>query len=604
MEKQNNLSSLNLIDLDFFELKNSLKNYLRSQKEFKDYDFNGPNMSVLLDLLSHNTQKNAFFINMALSESFIDSAQIRSSIISHAKELNYTPRSSRSSMARVKVSFDATGESSPYIIQKGSPFSTLIKSESFVFTIPETMVVSSANNTYEFEADIYEGVYLEDVYLTIDSTDISHQRFKITNKNVDTQSLTVTVFEDGSEIGNIYKEATSLLGLSRTSKVYFLQMTEDNYYEIIFGNNILGKKPKSNSRVILSYRISNGIKANGAREFSMDFDPTGSNELLTSPIVDTLETAINGAQEEDIESIRYYAPRHFQVQERTVVSQDYEISLKTQFPEINVVSVYGGEEATPPQFGKIFVAVDISNVDGLPESKKTEYYKFIKSRSPLTIEPVIIEPQYMYLRVESLIKYNINLTTNSKSRIKTLVTNTIDEYNKQYLNDFNSVFRNSNFVRKIDDSDVSIVSNSTDVKMYKKVLPLLGITQTIKVDFDTQLKDVYSQSPDKTSIKNETTISSSPFKIDENLCKLIDDGEGNLKIVKIDGEYNIKILNAGTVDYDKGELVIDSFKIDSFEGNHLFVYAKPLDKDIKTMKNTIMQIEPSQVFLEIEAIQE
>lgn len=593
-------TSINLVDLDFHELKNSFKNYLRSQPQFKDYDFDGSNINVLLDLLSYNTHKNIFFLNMAISEGFLDSAQLRNSILSKAKELNYLPRSVRSASAKVRVTFDATGESQPYIIQKGSMFSTLIKNQSYTFSMPETITVSSANNTFQFETEIFEGVYQKDAYIYLDN--IENQRFKISAKNVDTRSLTVTVYEDNSEVGDIYKHATTLLDLNYNSKVYFLQTSETGHYEVLFGDGVLGRKPKINSTIVLDYRVSSGEAGNGARSFSVDFDPTGENELLTTPELEVLEPGRNGAEEETTESIRYYAPRHFQVQERAVTTDDYEISLKTEFPEINAVTVFGGEEMDPPRYGKVFVSVDIANVDGLPESKKTEYYRFLKRRSPLSIDPIFIEPEFTYLRVDSLVRYNINITTISAQRIKTLVTDAIMSYNELYLNDFNVSLRYSPFTCEIDQADTSIVSNITDVILYKKLQPRLGMQQSFELDFGMALKQNLPSSDTKHLIGFEHTITSTPFRFNGENCVLEDTGDGVVRIYKNSGAFNVKVKDIGTIDYETGVVRLNNLVIDSYDGASFKIYVRPEDKDINITKNTIMMIEPDEIHIDVEAI--
>ena len=214
-------SSINLVGLDFSDIKQDFKNYLKSQDQFKDYDFDGSNMSVLMDLLAYNTYKNAFYLNMAVSEAFLDSSQMEASVLSHAKELNYIPRSARSSKAKIVVNFQASGDNQPYTVEKGSSFTSIIKNESFIFTIPEALSVSSTNTTFSFETYVYEGVYLKDSYIV--DTSIDTQRFILTNKNVDTDSLVVTVYEDGSDVGENYTMSSTLLDLNSTSKVYFLQ---------------------------------------------------------------------------------------------------------------------------------------------------------------------------------------------------------------------------------------------------------------------------------------------------------------------------------------------------------------------------------------------
>jgi hypothetical protein len=593
-------TSINLVDLDFASLKGSFKNYLRDQNQFKDYDFEGSNINILLDLLSYNSYKNAFYLNMLLSESFLDSAQLRNSILSHAKELNYLPRSARSSKAKVRIEFEATGESAPYIIQKGSPLTTLVKNESYTFTIPETITVSSANTTYSFETDIFEGTYIQDTYTYRQG--IENQRFKLTNRNIDTESLTVSVFEDGNEVSDAYKLSTSLLDLDETSKVFFLQPTETGYFEVLFGDNNLGRRPKINSTIVMEYRTSSGELPNGAREFSVDFDPTGSDELNFTPEVNTLENSRDGAEEESIESIRYMAPRHFQTQERAITASDYSIALKGQFPEINAVHAYGGEDLSPPQFGKVFIAVDITNVDGFPESKKIEYRNFIDRRSPFGIRPVFIDPEFSYLSVRSKVRYDVNVTSASRETLKSIIKNAIVDFNEEYLNDFNVILRNSKLETEIDDSDASIISSVTRTRIYKKINPRLGLSENFRINFGVPIIDTIPEKEDLHRATDVHALVSSLFIFNSEQVLLEDDGTGNVRIMKTDGFINEKIKNVGKIDYNTGQIEIDGLVVDSFQGSSIKLYVTPVDPDVVASQNSILTIEDDEIIIDLEEV--
>ncbi len=594
-------SSLNLIDLDFDSLKNSLRSYLQSQSQFKDYDWEGSNLTVLLDLLAYNTSKNVFFLNMNFAEGFLDTAQLQESVISHAKDLNYTPRSIRSASANVRVDFTATGDSQPYIIQKGASFSTLIKNESFVFSIPESIIVSSVNTTFSFTTPIFEGIYLKDTFIYRNVPDVP--RFKISNRNVDTSSITVTVYEDGSVLGKRFIQKTTLLDLDETSEIYFLQSAGNGFYEIIFGDDIIGRRPKENSTIILDYRVSNGSRVNGAKSFFLNFDPTGQiSELTDNPSVNTISISMNGANAETIESIRYNAPRHFQTQERTIVPTDYEIALKTAFPEISAVAVFGGEDHVPPLFGRVFVAVDLENINGLPDSKKEEYFKFIRLRSPL--KPIFIEPQFTYLQVDSLVRYNQNITTNTPISMKTLIINTINTYNNENLTDFGSEFRLSPFTTLIDETDTSIISNVTEIKIYKKISPLLNVPLNIELDFGIPLLAGYGHLHDRHNAEDLDVISSTPFLYNGTQVELEDDGFGTVRLMRVEGQTHVKITDIGTVDYAKGKIKISNLFINSFPGTAIQIYAVPKDKDIIFPKDTISLIEPEAINVTIEALKQ
>lgn len=592
-------SSLNLVGLDFPTLKNDFKNFLRSQEVFKDYDFEGSNMSVLMDILAYNTYKNAFYLNMAVSEAFLDSSQLEASVLSHAKELNYVPRSARSSRCKIRIDFQASGDNQPYLIEKGSSFTSVIKNTSYIFTVPESTILSSSNTSYSFETYVYEGIYLKESFIV--DYNQENQRFVAGNKNIDTESLTVTVYEDGSDIGENYSLTSSLLGLTNNSKVFFLQASDLGNYEIIFGDGIVGKKPKDRSAIVLDYRISNGSPANGAKEFSINFDPA-SGDLLETPEIFVLEESIGGLEKESLNSVKYYAPRHFQIQERAITPSDYEIILKTQFPEINTISVYGGEEIDPPRFGKVFIAIDVSDVDGIPENRKNEYYSFIKRRSPLSIDPIIVEPIFTYISVSSKVRYNVNISKATPERLKSLVTQSINDYNTEYLNDFNSTLRYSKFNSTIDSSDNSIVSNLTELQIYKKIKPSIGISQNFDINFNVALTNDLPELSDQHISSDRHTIGSSLFVYNGLDCLIEDNGSGVLRIVQPVGTLHKKVIDIGTVDYDKGIVKIINLTVDSFDGNEIKIYAKPKDNDITVGKNTILTIEPSEIKIAVESV--
>lgn len=609
-------SSISLVNLDFATLKRSLRDYLIAQDQFKDYNFDSSSMNVLLDLLSYNTYKNSFYLNMIASEGFLDSAQLKESVFSHAKELNYLPRSTKSAVANVTISFTATGVSQPYVIRKGETFSTVVKQNSYVFTVASDQILTSPNNNFSATFDIYEGRYVADSYVV----DADNRSYQIMNENVDTNSLTVLVYENNSIAPKVFRQEKTLLGLNENSEVYFLQTSYNGKYEVVFGDGVIGKKPVLGSTIVLDYRISVGTEANGARNFSVNFDPTNSAELTSSVAVlvnnysPTTESAlaVNGADLESIESIRYYAPRHFQTQERAVTANDYETLLKTQFPEISAISVYGGEEVNPPRYGRVFVAIDIQNVNGLPDSKKQEYYSFLKSRVPLSIDPIFIEPEFTYVQINSKIKYNINNTTRTIQNLKTSTILAIDEFAQTYLNDFKSTLRYSKLTTTIDDVDPSIVSNQTDLFVYKKVIPVIGRPQNIDINFNLPLRKTYylldrvvkDRSITQGEIEVAHTVRSSTVSFNGEKCEIEDNGAGQLRLVKVTDDEHAIIRTVGTVDYDTGKIQLTNFLIDSFDGSALKIYVTPAEKDVIITKNEILFVESDEINLDIEAIRE
>ena len=597
------------VNLDFNSLKSSFISFLQNQDEYKDYDFTGSSLNVLLDVLSLNSYKQAFFINQLHSEAHLDSAQLYSSIISHAKDLNYTPRSVRSAKATVNVTFTATKESQPYIINKGSTFTTLVKNRSYVFSTAETisLAISGNDGIYSFNVDIYEGIYLKDSFIYQDTADV--QRFKISNQNVDTDSITVVVYENGDVTGDNYNLSTTLLDLNQYSKTYFLQAAEDGTYEILFGDGVIGRKPAPGALIVIDYRVSNGIGGNGASAFTINFDPTadsasGTSEIIKAPKVITVVQASSGAPRESKESIRYYAPRHFQVQQRGVNSSDYEIMLKTQYPEINAVSAYGGEEVIPPRYGKVFVAIDLKDVDGLPESRIKEYKQFLKGRNVFGIDPIFVSPDFTYFRIDCLIRYNIVVTTSTPENIKTLVKDSIQTYNDNNLNDFGVTLRNSNLVAFIDDADPSIISNQTSISPFKKINPTLKTDEEVNLYYAFNFKNEFGVRGNSYAATEETCITSTDFILNGSRVSIQDDGQGKVNAVSLRGASYIKVAELGTVNYETGTIQLKNFNIDSYVGDAINIYVTPKDNDIKVTNKTVALIDPSEINLVVETLRQ
>lgn len=596
-------NSFDLVSLDFSLLKASFRSFLQNNPIFKDYNYEGSAMNVLLDVLTYNTFKNAFFLNMTFAEGFMDTAQLRESIVSHAKDLNYVPRSARSPEAVINVSFTATGESQPYIIPKGSTFSTLIKNQSFTYTVPETLIVSSVNSTFTFQTSIYEGPYFKDAYIFKTPGNDSIPRFQLSNPNVDTSSMTVTVFEDGAQVGTNFILSPTLLDINEFSKVYFLQAAENGYYEVLFGDSNLGYKPKENSLIEIDYRVTRGDASNGARVFFPNFVMTGTvNEITSGPTIDTFQAAINGAGPESVESIRYTAPRHFQAQERCIVPADYETLLQENFPEIGAVAAYGGEDAKPiPMYGRVFVAIDIKNTTGIPDSRRTVYTNFLRARSPMI--PIIIEPNFTFVAIDTIVRYNQNVTVNTPTVTNTLVRNAIAAYDIDNLHKFGIQFRYSPFCSMIDDTDPSILSNITKVNIYKKISPIFGDILDLVLTFGIPLQASFGSVPDTHDTTEFTAINSDPFIFQGSQCQLQDDGLGTIHVVSRIGDSFFVVLDqAGTVDYEQGIVTLRNFSIDSYSGTSINVFATPADPDILFPRDTIAEIEAGQTKVTVQAI--
>lgn len=598
----NTVPTIDLTSLDPDTLMSSFVTFMQSQDVFKDYNYDGAAMRAILRILSHNSYLNAFFLNMLASEAIgIDTAQTRSALISHAKELNYTPRSTQSAVANVTVTFSGTDPS--YIIQKGESFSTTVKNKSFNFSIPENILVTSANSFFTFTTPIYEGTYQTDNFIM--NYNDETQRFVLTNNTVDTRSISVVVFEDGSSQGTPYTEATTLLGVNETNKIYFVQASETESYEVVFGDNVLGRRPKDGSIVVIDYRIASGSVANGARTFTPNFSPANTSLLTgtaTALKVVTNADSADGEEAESEESIRYKAPRHFQVQERAASAPDFAILLQEQFPEITAVSAYGGEEVNPPRYGRVYIAINIQGVDGLPDSKITEYTKFLQNKCMLTKTPVFVEPEYTYVQINSVVTYNINVTRLTTQNIQALVINQIMAFDTTYLSDFSGVLRYSKLVRQIDDSDPSILGNETDLKVYKKLNPIVGSPQNLDINFDMPLDQGNQEVNSIHPFMDQHTIWSTPFLFNGDLVWLDDDGIGNVYIKRRIGQTAEFVKKIGTVDYTTGLIQLSSFQIDSFDGTYFKVYVRAAEKDIMSDKATILGIESDEITITVKDV--
>ena len=591
-------ASLSLVELDFDGLKNSLKSYLSSQSQFLDYDFESSNMNVLLDILSYNTFHNAFYLNMVAAESYLDSAQLRNSVVSHAKELNYVPRSKRSAKATVSISFEAN--TNVVTVPKNTSFTSLVGSKLFTFLTDRESVHFSANGSFHVQSlDVYEGTLVTDTYI-VDTTNPT-QRFIVMDKDVDTRSIDVQVTEDNDGTKLQFNPASSTLDLSSTSRVYFLQGAEDYRYEIVFGDDVIGRKPKNGAIVRISYRTCSGEEANGAARFQLDNEFV---EFSTSPDVETVDISRGGSEAESTESIKFYAPRYFQTQERAVTTSDYEIILKQRFPEINAVSAYGGEELSPPQYGRVLIAVDISDVDGLPASKVDEYLNFIRPRSPLSIDPSLVSPEYTYYRVQSKIKYSVNDTSYTSDQIKSLVVNRIITYDDTYLNRFKASFRYSKFLAAIDSiEDSGILSNDTQVTVYKKFEPTFGSQEDYYLDFTLPLTESGAVLGATYDVRDLTAVYSSEFIFNSERVHVADDGQGVLRVVKdTNGTVSVVRPNIGSVDYSTGLVKIVDLQIDALlvGESEVRLFVVTADRDFDTFKNVILQLESNQI--DIEAI--
>lgn len=591
-------SSFSLVDLDFGQVKQNLRNYLQAQDQFKDFNFEGSNMSVLLDVLAYNTFQNAFYLNMIGSEMFLDTAQYEASILSHAKELNYLPRSFSSARAVIDVTVTPNNPLIETVeIPKGTTFVSRVGANSYTFVTDTSIILANSVNGV-FTANnisVYEGAYGSESFVY---SKVANNTFTLSNKAIDLSSLTVLTFSDSGANTQIWTRQNDLIDVDENTFAYFIQPAGVNLYEIRFGDGVFGRVPDVGAAVAIEYRVCSGELPNGARQFA----PGGPIDGHGNVSIRTVSAAVGGRVNESIENIRFYAPRQFQTQERAVTANDYEILLKREFPEISAISAYGGEDATPPQYGKVFISIDLANADGIPSFKKRQFFDWVKPRSPITLEPVFIDPEFTFLQVEAQVKYNLQITQLSISDISSRVFGTIQTYNEANLKDFKTTIRHSRLQGLIDDTHESIVSSELEIRPYKRFQPILNADNDFIFSFDAPLRTDIPKAGTTHREEQLHVISSSSFIFGGRPCNLEDDGNGNIRIVSTEGDTHSEVATVGTVNYNTGDILISGFAPSDYEGNFLKIYCLPKEKDYSVTKNTILEIKNEDIFVSTSGI--
>jgi len=599
-------SSLNLASLDFDTLKQNFKTFLASQSVFKDYNFEGSNINVLLDVMAYNSYLNSFYLNMVASEMFLDSAQKYDSMVSHAKELNYIPSSNKSSAADISFSLETIGMSGSLTIPKETKFVGTNSNGSFTFTTDQTTSWTSSNSTYAIaNLQVYEGIYFQDTYL-IDYNQEA-QKFIISNPDIDTSSLTVTVVEDNGQTNTNFTQKTTLFGLKSDSEIFFLQAAQNNKYEIVFGDNLFGRYPKNSALVIANYRVSKGSDADGVSSFTLaDNLDLVNNGSINPPLNIVVNTdSVGGALQEDIESIRYHSPRYFATQQRAVATDDFASLILSEFGGvINDVNVYGGETLTIPQYGRVVVNVQPKSGINVPDYIKSEISNYLLNYVSLPTRVILGDPEYFYCKVSANVQYDSTKTTLFSQDIKTKVIQSITEFSNTTLQAFNSDLRYSKLVSMIDSADASITSNDTNIKMIKRLAPLLNYPTSYSFTYNNPLEVEmigeagYVKGP---KFYDEPVITSSPFTyVDTDgtqypLSYIRDDNYGNLVVYTlINNVFTVLKSNIGTVNYSDGVIVINDL-VTSLYNNYISLYAALKNKDIIVNKDRILIIDPADI---------
>ena len=596
-----NDTRLNVTEFDFDEVKDNLKIFLKGQTEFKDYDFEGSGMNSLLDVLAYNTHYLGFNANMLANEMFLDSASLRSSVVSHAKTLGYVPTSARAATATVDVTLNTTALASA-TMEAGQVFTTTVEGTDFQFVTAADVTASNIGSGITFnDIDIYEGTFVTTRY-TVDTSDVD-QRFLLRDNRADTTTLTIKVQTSSSDTTTAtYTEATDITQVATDSKVYFLQEVEAGRFEVYFGDGIVGIALSDDNIVIMTYVVSNKSDANGAAIFKN----SGAIASITDVAVATVSSASGGSEAETIKSIKYNAPLDYATQGRCVTAEDYKVYAKKLFPKTQSVSVFGGESGSfdsslgvvsTAEYGKVFISIKSTTGLELTSAEKTNLVKDLAPYTIASTTPVIVDPTTTFLILNTIFKFDTSATTSTAAELESLVSTTLQNYNTSDLEQFEGLFRHSKVLALIDNTDTSIMSNTTNITLAQKFTPTTTAATSYTINFNNAFYNPHTEH----NKASGGIITSSAFYISgdtTNLHYFDDDGAGNLRLYYISGgARNYVDSTAGTVTYTTGQIIINSIYItsvdvvDGVSSTQIRITAIPNSKDIVALRNQILEID-------------
>ena len=580
-------------NLDFKQIKTSLKEYMRAQSDFTDYDFEGSTLSVLLDTLAYNTYYTAFNTNMVVNELFIDSATLRDNVVALAKQLGYRPKSATSPTAYISftVTYTNATTDTELILKKGTGFTATYDNNVYNYVVLDDVKAQVANGVATFtDVAVNEGTQLINTFTV--NTASKSQRFILDNRNIDTNTIRVKVYPTGGSFNEPYLIADNILGVDGTSKVFFLDEIEDERYEILLGDGVLGKKLENNARIEVSYLITSGPESNGVRSFVFSGVLENPNNVSPSSFSVTINSTVAAAGGEEIEStakIKYTAPKAYGTQERAVTAQDYEAIVRKVYPATSDIIIFGGEDQEPPQYGKVFIVLKPTDASYLTSLTKNKIVADLKKYVVASVEPQIVDPSILYVEMNSKIYYNSLITDQTPTQIRDKVIGSIQSYiDTSDTEKFNGKFRYSKFVGVIDDADKSINSNLTSLTMRKDFYPSLNSTFYYEVCF----QNAFDEDCD------DPVLSSTGFRVTEypNFDVYVEDRDGKIILYRLDTVTGDKVVldnDIGDIDYVRGELKMYNLTIikGSFFDNRISVRVKPLSNDIKAMREVYLDVD-------------
>ena len=580
-------------NLDFEDIKTQLKEYMRAQSDFTDYDFEGSALATLIDTLAYNTYYTAFNTNMVVNELFIDSATLRDNVVAIAKQLGYRPKSATSPTAYISFTVTYTNATTDkeLNLRKGTGFISNYDNAIYNYVVTSDVKASVINGVATFSnVPIREGTVLSSEF-TI-QTASKGQRFILDNENIDTNTITVNVYPGGGTFNEPYLLADNILGVDGNSKVFFLDEIEDERYEILMGDGVLGKKLDNNTRIDVSYLTTSGPASNGVKAFVFSGvieNENGVSPNSFTPSVTSVTPASGGEEIETTQKIKYTAPKAYGTQDRAVTAQDYEAIVRQVYPATSDIIIFGGEDQEPPQYGKVFIVLKPKDATYLTSLTKSQIVSDLKKYVVASVEPQIVDPSVLYVELTSKIYYNGGITNKTSSQIRDSVINAVQSYiNVSDTEKFNGKFRYSKFVGVIDDADTSINSNLTSITMRKDFYPSLNSTFYYEVCFQNAFdKDC-----------DDPVLSSTGFRVTEypNFDVYVEDRNSKIVLYRLDtvtGEKVVLDSDIGDIDYEKGELKMYALTIikGSFFDNRISLRVKPLSNDIKAMREVYLDVD-------------
>ena len=557
-----NSSLLNVSDSDFEDIVQNLKDYLKGQDKFKDYDFEGSNLSILIDLLAYASHISAFNTNLVASELFLDSAQLRKNVVSRAKDLGFTPASETAAKAKIQLTINNVRNAdgtyptpNDMTLLRGALFQTVYDGSTLNFVVTSSVKPTQETDKFFYDnIDLIQGTYVTDTFVY--DNQIQNIKFVLSNRRVDKSTLRVTVTSNG--VASSYDLSTDVSTITTTSKVYYTQENEEGHIEVYFGDGVLGKALLDGDQIDITYIVVDEEHGNGANVF---YQVTGVSGYTSSNVI-TLLAASGGGERESIDSIKFKANKYYTSQNRLVTLNDYKAKVSEYYPNADAVAVWGGEDNDPPEYGKVFLAIKPTNSDYLTEEEKRVIIVNLRKLNMITVRPEIVNPEIVKILISTTFKYNPALTQLSKGEIETLVTNAILDFDSTNLNNFDAIFRHSKIVRAIDDANGSVLSNITNIRLRKQSSIKIGENKGLIVAFGNGLYNPHSGH--NAAAGGILTTTGFTLKGDAKTFFFDDDGKGNVRRFYVSNSVRIYTDNeAGTIEYSTGKITIDALTIAS-----------------------------------------